>query len=56
MRICWLQSLVVRVLGAVYEWSARRYQRERFRQGLWRVQRDLAARRRSETREDERTG
>jgi hypothetical protein len=48
-----LQSLAVRVLGAVYVWSGRLYRRERLRQELWRIGRELAAERRKRQLEGE---
>ena len=50
MRSRQLQSLAVKVLRAVYGWSERHYRRELFRQALWEVSREIAARRRLKDR------
>jgi hypothetical protein len=40
-----LRSLEVRVLGALHTWSGRRYRRELLREALWRISREMAAKR-----------
>ncbi len=46
MRSYRLQSVVVRVWAVLYVWSLRHYERERFREVLWRIRRQMAADRR----------
>ena len=43
MKNYYLQSLAVRVLRAVSEWSRRHYRRELLREALWRIGREMAA-------------
>ena len=45
MRSQHVQSLVVRAWGALYVWSRRHYERERFREELGRIGRRMAAER-----------
>ena len=45
-----LQTLAVKVLWAVHSWSGRHYRRERLRQELRRIGRELAARRKDPAR------
>jgi hypothetical protein len=51
MRNRQLHSLVVKLLGVVYAWIGRHYQRERFREELWRIGQELGTKRRTEAGE-----